>query len=98
MQPSNRCGDYKNSLLYILRTRKRPPKFLKGKKITASNLTHHDSVNMASDLIAFEKYGMKFNGFPENFDSAVLTAYNELKNNPSKVNDYSELDRASNIN
>ena len=94
-----KCGDYKNFTLYILlRTRKRPPKFLKGKKITASNLTQHDSVSVASDLIAFEKYGMKFNGFPENFDSAVLTAYNELKNNPSKVNDYSELDRASNIN
>ena len=68
---------------------------LKGKKITASNLTQHDSVSVASDLIAFEKYGMKFNGFPENFDSAVLTAYNELKNNPSKVNDYYKLDRAS---
>ena len=78
-----------------MRTRKRPPKFLKGKKITASNLTHHDSISVATDLIAFENGGMKFNGFPENFDSAVLTAYKELKNNPSKINVYSELDRTS---
>ncbi len=40
---------------------------------------------------------MKFNGFPENFDPSVLTAYTELKNNPSKVNEYSKLDRASEV-
>ena len=81
-----------------MRTRKRPPKFLKGKKITASNLTHHDSVGIAMDLICFEKSGVNVNGFLVMTNPSVLTAYNELKNNPSKVNDYSELDRASNIN
>ena len=60
-------------------------------------MTHHDSVNVASDLIGFEKSGVKFNGIPENLESPVLTAYTELKNNPSKVNDYAKLDRASEV-
>ena len=38
---------------------------------------------------------MKFNGIPENLEPTVFNAYSELKNNPSKVNDYSKLDRAS---
>ena len=80
-----------------MRTRNRPPRFLKGEKIKASNMTHHDSVNVASDLIAFEKSGVKFNGVPENLEPTVLTAYTELKNNPSKVNDYAKLDRASEV-
>lgn len=96
MQPSKAAGIIKTTL-YILRTRNRPPKFFKGEKIQSSNLTHIDSVGIAIDLITFEKSGMKFNGFPENFDPSVLTAYTELKNNPSKVNEYSKLDRASEV-
>ena len=79
----------------ILRTRNRPPKFFKGKKLQASNLTHHDSVGIAMDLICFEKSGVNVNGFLVMTNPSVLTAYNELKNNPSKVNDYYKLDRAS---
>ncbi|MBO6960392.1 hypothetical protein HA149_06065 [Prochlorococcus marinus XMU1406] len=78
-----------------MRTRNRPPKFFKGKKLQASNLTHHDSVGIAMDLICFEKSGVNVNGFLVMTNPSVLTAYNELKNNPSKVNDYYKLDRAS---
>ena len=79
-----------------MRTRNRPPKFLKGQEIKASNLTHHDSVGIAMDLICFEKSGAMFDGFLKD-NPTVLTAYNELKNNPSKVNDYYKLDRASEV-
>ena len=61
-----------------MRTRKRPPKFLKGKKIQALNFTHHDSVGCAMDLIAFEKSGVVFNGL-ENLEPSVSHAYKELK-------------------
>ena len=47
------------------------------------------------DLICFEKSGVNVNGFLVMTNPSVLTAYNELKNNPSKVNDYYKLDRAS---
>ena len=60
-------------------------------------MTHLDSVGVAIDLINFEKSGAKFNGL-ENLEPTVLTAYTELKNNPSMVNDYSKLDRASRTN
>ena len=78
-----------------MRARNRPPKFFKGHKLQASNLTHHDSVGIAMDLICFEKSGVNINGFFVNANPTVLTAYKELKNNPSKVNDYYKLDRAS---
>ena len=48
------------------------------------------------DLICFEKSGAMFDGFLKD-NPTVLTAYNELKNNPSKVNDYAKLDRASEV-
>ena len=79
-----------------MRTRNRPPKFLKGEKIQASKMTHHDSVGIAMDLICFEKSGAMFDGFLKD-NPTVLTAYTELKNNPSKVNDYYKLDRASEV-
>ena len=47
------------------------------------------------NLICFEKSGVNVNGFLVMTNPSVLTAYNELKNNPSKVNDYYKLDRAS---
>ena len=49
------------------------------------------------DLICFEKSGVNVNGFFVNANPTVLTAYKELKNNPSKVNDYYKLDRASEV-
>ena len=49
------------------------------------------------DLICFEKSGVNVNGFLVMTNPSVLTAYNELKNNPSKVNDYYKLDRASEV-
>ena len=88
-------GLLKLSLLYILRTRNRPPKGFKGKSIEAANFNRNDSVAVAQDLICFEKSGVNVNGFLVMTNPSVLTAYNELKNNPSKVNDYYKLDRAS---
>ena len=88
-------GLLKLSLLYILRTRNRPPKGFKGKSIESANFNRNDSVAVAQDLICFEKYGAKINGFFVHTNPCVLTAYKELKNNPSKVNDYYKLDRAS---
>ena len=79
-----------------MRTRKQPPKGFKGKSLEAINFNRNDSVEVAKDLINFEKSGAKFNGL-ENLEPTVLTAYTELKNNPSKVNDYSKLDRASEV-
>lgn len=81
-----------------MRTRNRPPKGFKGKSLEAINFNRNDSVEVAKDLINFEKSGVKFNGIPENLEPPVLSAYTELKNNPSKVNDYSKLDRASRTN
>ena len=78
-----------------MRTRNRPPKGFKGKSLEAINFNRNDSVGVAMDLINFDKSGAKFYGFPENFKSTVLTAYNEFKNNPSKFNDYKKLDRGS---
>ncbi len=80
-----------------MRTRNRPPKGFKGKSLEAINFNRNDSVGVAIDLINFEKSGAKFNGVPENLEPTVLIAYNELKNNPSKVNVYSKLDRASKV-
>ena len=92
----DKCGDYKKQLsIYILRTRNRPPKGFKGKSIEAANFNRNDSVAVAQDLICFEKSGVNVNGFLVMTNPSVLTAYNELKNNPSKVNDYYKLDRAS---
>ena len=80
-----------------MRTRNRPPKGFKGKSVEGNNFNRNDSVGVAIDLINFEKLGVKFNGIPENLEPTVFNAYSELKNNPSKVNDYSKLDRASRI-
>ncbi len=77
-----------------MRTRNQPPKGFRGKSLEAINFNRNDSVGVAEDLINFEKSGAKFNGL-ENLEPTVLIAYNELKNNPSKVNVYSKLDRAS---
>ena len=95
--PSISAGIIKNNSIYTLRTRNRPPKGFKGKSLEAINFNRNDSVGIAIDLINFEKLGVKFNGIPENLEPTVFNAYSELKNNPSKVNDYSKLDRASRI-
>ena len=71
-----------------MRKRKTPPKFLKGKPLTALDFTHHDSTGCADDIVAWEKLGVVFNGIPENLEPTVFNAYKELKNNPSKVDDY----------
>ena len=80
-----------------MRTLNRPPKGFKDKFLEAINFNRNDSVGIAVDLINFEKLGVKFNGIPENLEPTVLNAYSELKNHPSKFNDYSKLDRASRI-
>ena len=80
-----------------MRTRNRPPKGFQGKSLEAINFNRKDSVEVAKDLISFEKSGVKFNGIPENLEPTVFNAYSELKNNPSKVNDYAKLDRASEV-
>ena len=74
------------SFLKLLITR-RPPKFFKGKPITAINFTRHDSKGCAEDLITWEKSGVVFNGL-ENLEPSVSHAYKELKNNPSKLDVY----------
>ena len=71
-----------------MRKRKTPPKGFKGKSVEAINFNRHDSVGVAIDLINFEKSGVVFNGIPENLEPTVFNAYKELKNNPSKVDDY----------
>ncbi len=81
-----------------MRTRNRPPKGFQGKSLETINFNRNDSVGVAIDLINFERSGVKFNGIPENLEPTVFNAYSELKNNPSKVNDYSKLDRDSRIN
>ena len=82
------CGDYKQTTLNILRKSKTPPKFLKGKPLTALDFTRHDSTGCADDIDAWKKLGVVFNGIPENLEPTVFNAYKELKNNPSKVDDY----------
>ena len=52
---------------------------------------------IASDLIAFENSGLVI-GVPENLEPCVLAAYSEFKNNPSKLDEYYKLDRASKVN
>ncbi len=65
-----------------------PTKGFKCKSLEAINFNRNDSARVVIDLINFEKYVAKFNGAPEDLKPTVLTTYNELKNNPSKVNDY----------
>ena len=58
------------------------------------NISRHDSMGIARDLIMFEKNSSgKVNGVPENLQPCVLTAYKEFKNNPSKLDEYEKLDR-----
>ncbi len=71
-----------------MRKRKTPPKFLKGKPLTALDFTRHDSTGCADDLVAWEKSGVVFDGIPENLEPTVFNAYKELKNNPSKLDVY----------
>ena len=63
--------------------------------LLSNKFNRNDSVGVVVDLINFEKSVAKLNGVPENLKLVVPTAYIELKNYPSKVNDYSKLNRAS---
>ena len=66
---------------------RRPPKFYKGKPITAFNRTRGDSLSCAKDLIDFEKSGFVFSGL-ENLEPTILAAYEQLKANKSLLNVY----------
>ena len=77
-------GFKKFSFLKLLITR-RPPKFLKGKPITAVDFTRHDSKGCAEDLITFEKSGVVFNGL-ENLEPTISEVYKQLKADKSKEN------------
>ena len=60
------------------------------------HMSRYDSMGIARDLINFEKNSSgKVNGVPENLEPCVLAPYSEFKNNPSKLDEYSKLDRAS---
>ena len=60
------------------------------------HMSRYDSMGIARDFIHFEKNSSgKVNGVPENLEPCVLAAYSEFKNNPSKLDEYSKLDRAS---
>ena len=84
------------SFLKLLITR-RPPKFYKGKLITAFNFTRGDSVSCASDLIGFEKSGVVFNGL-ENLEPTVSVAYKQLKADKSLLNDNQRSGSSSSFN
>ena len=73
-----------------MRTFNRPPKVFQDKSLEAINFKSNDLVGVSIDLIKinFEKSDVKFNGIQENLEPTVSNAYSELKNNPSKVNDY----------
>ena len=89
-QYSKAPGIIKNNYLYILRTRNRPPKVFQSKSLEAINFKSNDLVGVSIDLIKinFEKSDVKLNGIQENLEPTVSKDYSELKNNPSKVNDY----------
>ena len=89
-QSSKAAGIIKNNYLNILRTRNRPPKVFQGKSLEAINFKSNDLVGVSIDLIKinFEKSDVKLNGIQENLEPTVSNDYSELKNNPSKVNDY----------
>tara|TARA_Y100001978_G_scaffold132202_1_gene118235 strand:- start:260 stop:520 length:261 start_codon:yes stop_codon:yes gene_type:complete len=86
-----------------LRKRRTPPNKIKGKSLISFledgrvHTSRHDSMAIASDLIAFENSGLVI-GVPENLEPCVLAAYSEFKNNPSKLDEYYKLDRASKVN
>ena len=71
-----------------MRKRKTPPKFLKGKPLTALDFTRHDSTGCADDIVAWEKSGVVFNGL-EKLEPTVKEAYKQLKTNKSLLNVYS---------
>ena len=75
----------------------RPPKFYKGKPITAFNFTRGDSVSCASDLIGFEKSGVVFNGL-ENLEPTVSVADKQLKADKSLLNDNQRSGSSSSFN
>ena len=89
-QSSKAAGIIKNNYLNILRTRNRPPKVFQGKSLEAINFKSNDLVGVSIDLIKinFEKSDVKLNGIQVNLEPTVSNDYSELKNNPSKVNDY----------
>ena len=64
---------------------RRPPKFLKGKPITAVDFTRHDSKGCAEDLIEWEESGVLFNGL-ENLEPTVSEVYKQLKADKSLLN------------
>ena len=84
------------SFLKLLITR-RPPKFFKGKPITAIDFTRHDSKGCAEDLIAWEESGVVFNGL-ENLEPTVSVAYKQLKADKSLLNDNQRSGSSSSFN
>ena len=84
------------SFLKLLITR-RPPKFFKGKPITAVDFTRHDSKGCAEDLIAWEESGVVFNGL-ENLEPTVSVAYKQLKADKSLLNDNQRSGSSSSFN
>ena len=66
----------------------RPP-YIKGKKVTASNMTRHDSYGCALDLLAFTNNGeASINWKGKNVENdTVYLAYQELKGNKTLSNE-----------
>ena len=73
-----------------MRTRNRPPKGFQGKSLEAINVKSNDLVGVSLDLIKinFVKSDVRLNGIQENLEPIFSKDYSELKNNPSKFNDY----------
>ena len=86
----------------------RPP-YIKGKKVTASNMTRHDSYGCALDLIAFENHGAASTKWGENMENntvyfvwkgknveqnTVYLAYHELKGNKTLSHELKEQYRS----
>ena len=74
----------------------RPP-FIKGKKVTAPNMTRHDSYSCALDLLAFTNHGeasINWEGKGVEEDTVYL-AYQELKGNKTLSNELKKKYRSS---
>ncbi|MBO8223076.1 hypothetical protein HA142_06075 [Prochlorococcus marinus str. XMU1401] len=74
----------------------RPP-FIKGKKVTAPNMTRHDSYSCALDLLAFTNHGeasINWEGKGVEEDTVYL-AYQELKGNKTLSNELKKQYRSS---
>tara|TARA_B100001093_G_C26169729_1_gene735230 strand:+ start:226 stop:495 length:270 start_codon:yes stop_codon:yes gene_type:complete len=72
----------------------RPP-YIKGKKVTAPNMTRHDSYGCALDLIAFTNNGEASINWEGNMENdTVYLAYQELKGNKTLSHELKEQYRS----